>query len=84
MGRSPKFTQETKMEIIQRYLNGERLCQLRQTYGFATSSLRSWLKKYRKKGMAGLEPPRINQSYTKEFKERVVQDYITLGLRESS
>lgn len=77
MGRRPKFTKEIKMEIIRRYLEGERLSQLRQTYGFAMSSLRSWLKKYRKNGIAGLETPRNNQSYTKEFKEQVVQEYLS-------
>jgi transposase len=44
-------------------------------YGFNVSSLKVWVKKYRKNGTAGLTYRKENQNYTREFKEQVVQDY---------
>ena len=77
MGRRPKFTKEVKVEIIQRYLDGESPSQLRQIYRFAISSFREWVRKYRKSGIEGLETPKSNQNYTKEFKEKVVKEYLS-------
>lgn len=75
MGRRPKLTTEVKVEIIERYLQGESPGQLSQIYGFHTNSLGEWVKKYQKNGIAGLTNPRENQCYTREFKEQVVQAY---------
>lgn len=75
MGRRPKLTTEVKVEIIERYLQGESPGRLSQIYGFHTNSLGEWVKKYQKNGIAGLTNPRENQRYTREFKEQVVQAY---------
>jgi transposase-like protein len=75
MGRRPKFSKELREEIVQRYLNGERPILLMQRYGFAKSSLRTWLRKYQKFGMAGLTSPKKNQRYSLEFKRQVVEAY---------
>ncbi len=75
MGRRPKLTTDVKVEIVDRYLQGECPSQLSQIYGFNVDSLRTWAKKYQESGIAGLTYHKENQRYTREFKEKVVQDY---------
>jgi transposase-like protein len=75
MGRQPKLTEEVKVKIIERYFQGESPSRLEQIYGFESSSLRVWVKKYQKDGIAGLANPRKNRSYSREFKKQVVEDY---------
>lgn len=75
MCRQPKFTKEVKLEIVERYLHGESPSQLGQIYGFHAKSMRDWVKKYQKNGISGLAKSRKNQSYTREFKEQVVEAY---------
>lgn len=77
MGRRPKLTKEVKVEIVERYLQGESPSQLGQIYGFYPDSLKVWVKKYQKDGIAGLTNPRRNKSYTREFKEQVVEAYLS-------
>jgi len=75
MARRPKLTTKVKVEIVERYLQGESPGRLSQIYGFHVDSLREWVKKYQENGIAGLTHPRENQHYAREFKEQVVRDY---------
>ena len=75
MGRRPKLATDVKVEIVERYLQGEGRIRLSQIYGFYPRSLNVWVKKYQNNGIAGLTNPRENQRYTREFKEQVVHDY---------
>lgn len=75
MGRKPKFAEETKVEIVERYLKGESTSHLISLFGIHKSTLQVWIKKYEKSGIAGFVSPRRNQSYTREFKEQVIQAY---------
>lgn len=77
MGRRPKLTTEVKVEIVERYLQGESPSQLSQAYGFHVDYLRVWVKKYQENGAAGLTYHKENRSYTREFKEQVAQDYLS-------
>ncbi len=77
MGRRPSLTKELKIEIVERYLQGEGPSQLSQIFGFHPDSLRVWVKKYQKNGIVGLANPSKNQSYTREFKEQVVREYLS-------
>lgn len=77
MGRRAMFTKELKAEIVERYLHGEGPSQLGQIYGFHPDSLRVWRKKYQKNGIIGLANSSNNQSYTREFKEQVVREYLS-------
>jgi transposase len=61
MGRRPKLTTEVKVEIVERYLQGEGRSQLSHVYGFHVDSLRVWVKKYQENGVAGLTNPEGNQ-----------------------
>jgi transposase-like protein len=77
MSRRPKLPVEVKMEIVERYLQGEAPSRLCQIYGFHDETLRVWVKKYQENGVAGLTHHRKNRSYTSEFKEQVVQEYLS-------
>jgi len=77
VGRRPKFSQEVKVEIVERYLRGERRGLLIQTYGFHESCLRDWVKKYQLSGIAGLVPRGNPQSYSHEFKNQVIEAYLS-------
>jgi transposase len=75
MGRRPELTTEVKVEIVERYLQGESPSWLSKRYGFHVDSLKEWVKKYQENGVAGLTYCMENQHYSREFKEQVVQDY---------
>jgi transposase-like protein len=75
MAGRPTLTTEVKVEIIERYYQGESPRQLSQEYGFNFKSLWAWVRKYQNNGIAGLTYHREKQRYTREFKEQVVQDY---------
>lgn len=77
MGRQPTLSKEVKVEIIERYLQGESPSRLGEMYGFHPDSLRVWVKKYQKDGIAGLTSLRKNQCYTREFKKQVVEAYLS-------
>lgn len=64
MSRRPKLTTDVKVEIVERYLQGESPSRLSQMYGFNVSSLKVWVKKYRKNGIAGLTYRKENQNYS--------------------
>jgi len=48
-----KLTAEVKVEIVERYLQGESPSRLSQIYGFHVDSLKEWVGKYQENGIAG-------------------------------
>lgn len=96
MSRKSKFSAEEKLKIIEQYLNGKKSAiQLSRIHDLAINTIYEWLTIYRYQGIQGLKPAKRNQSYSKELKLQVVQDYLSrkgssrelaakYGLRSSS
>lgn len=80
MGRKSKHSKELKLSIVKRYLDGEgsyeSLAKEINVYG---STVESWVKKYKSYGEIAFDLMKKNNSYTKEFKEQVVLDYLNGG-----
>ena len=79
MGRKSKYSKEFKIDVCKRYLNGEGSSDsLGKEYGFDGSYIRDWVKKYRVLGDDSFEHNNhANHQYTKEFKEKVVVEYLS-------
>lgn len=80
MGRKSQYSKELKISIVKRYLNGEG-----STYTLAReidsehAVILRWVKAYQAYGESAFDSSNSNASYTKEFKERVVLDYLNGG-----
>lgn len=76
MGRKSKFKEEEKIQAVLDYKNGIRgITQICNDLDIDNSSLYSWVRIYDKYGKEGFIHKERNKSYTKEFKEMVVQEY---------
>ena len=74
--RSPKSVEE-KLEIVQWLLNHEKFAsQLSEQYGVSESAIHSWVGKYKKNGVDGLQKSRTWKPYSTVAKEQAVQDYL--------
>lgn len=80
MGRKSKHSKELKLSIVKRYLDGEgsyeSLTKEINVYG---STVESWVKKYKSYGEIAFDLMKKNNSFTKEFKEQVILDYLNGG-----
>ncbi len=78
MGRKIKYSKEFKIKVCKEYLAGKGSSYfLGEKYGFDGSYVRSWMVEYRALGEAAFEPKNgQNSQYTKEFKEKVVLEYL--------
>ena len=79
MGRKPKYSKELKLEIVKRYLKGESAKALANEYGMPKSlsdKIIKWSHKYEIYGESAFENANQNKSYSKELKEKVINDYI--------
>lgn len=77
MGRKSKFTSKQKIEACEKYINGYgSICSISDELGIAYESFRRWLLKYRNKGKNCFEELNINNSYTSEFKIKVIKEYL--------
>lgn len=77
MGRISKFTKEEKLELIQRYKNGEgSLKTLATSVGIVDSTLMMWVHKYDLHGEEAFTVSSRNHTYTREFKDSVVQEHL--------
>ena len=79
MGRKAKYSKELKLEIIKRYLKGESATALANEYDMTTSMnsyIITWVHKYEKLGESAFDESTTNKSYSKEFKKRVIQEYL--------
>lgn len=66
--------------MVKRYLNGEgSLYTLAKELYCDHSVLRRWVKMYEAFGEGAFDTSTTNASYTKEFKEKVVLDYLNEG-----
>lgn len=83
MGRKVKYNKELKLEIIKRYLNGESANALANEYGMAKRGealVFRWVHRYEVLGETAFETSNTNKSYSKEFKELVINEYLSGGI----
>ena len=84
MGRKAKYTFEQKLKAVHDYLSGKKSASdIAFELGmgkYGDNRIRQWSKLYKANGPEALKPKERNSSYSKEFKEQVVQDYVQNGL----
>ena len=77
MGRKTKYNPTQKVEIVNSYLNGEKTAlQIINNIGIAESTLYGWVHQYNKYGIDIFKEKKRNKSYSRELKEKVVQEYL--------
>lgn len=79
MGRKAKYSKELKLEIVKRYLKGESPSALANEYALlkrGPHTIRDWVHKYESLGEKAFEHTNQNKSYSKEFKQQVINDYL--------
>lgn len=80
MGRKAKFSYEDKLKACEDYLNSiASVSQIAESLGVKESIVFEWINKYRMNGPESLMPKLKNSSYTKEFKIKAVEDYLSGG-----
>lgn len=77
MGRKGKYTKETKLKAIQEYINGSKsLSEISNELKCHLETVREWVTMYRGCGETIFDDKKNNQSYSKEFKEKIVKEYL--------
>ena len=78
MGRKAKCSAEEKIKAVEDYLNGIRSVAdiMNDLLISSTRSIRNWISIYKKEGAVALQPSSRNKSYSKEFKNELVQRYL--------
>jgi len=77
MGRNSQYSIEQKIQIISEYQKGEKsFTDIYTKYGLAFTTLRKWEYIYETEGWLGFEIKQANASYSKEFKESAIHDYL--------
>ena len=80
MGRKSKYSKELKINIVRRYLDGESSAvTLANEIHTRVTVILEWVNKYRAYGEKAFDSSSSNASYTKDFKEQVVLDYLNGG-----
>lgn len=76
MGRKSKLNKESKLEIVKRYKAGESAAVLANLYGASRSMIYKWNNKHERIGDSVFDNNKRNESYSKAFKETVIQSYL--------
>lgn len=77
MGRKPKYSYETKIDIVLRCLSGQTTASREATLlGVTEKSVRGWISLYQSLGDAGLITTHRNTVYSADTKRNAVLDYI--------
>lgn len=77
MGRKNKYSKEVKLNIVKRYLNGEKSFRaLADELHTSDSLIQRWVRMYKKYGEAVFDTNQSNNIYTKQFKHKVVLAYL--------
>lgn len=83
MGRKTKYTPEQKIKACEDYLNGKKSAsEIAQELGMTKNGddkIRLWAKHYKAHGAEIFKHKPVNTSYSKEFKLKVVKEYLTGG-----
>ena len=77
MGRKSKFSKQQKIEICRRYLDGsESISILAEEINAGKTTIERWIKIFKAYGESAFDEKPANESYTKEFKCKVVEEYL--------
>ena len=77
MGRKSKFSKEQKIEICRRYLDGsESISSLAEEINVSKTTIERWIRIFQAYGDSAFDEKPANESYTKEFKRKVVEAYL--------
>ena len=77
MGRKSKFSKEQKIEICKRYLDGsESISILAEEINAGKTTIERWIKIFKAYGESAFDEKPANESCTKEFKCKVVEEYL--------
>ena len=81
MGRKAKYSYEQKIQACEDYLSGRKSAiQIARQLGMGKGGkdhVSQWSKMYKTHGSSAFEETRHNRSYSKEFKEKVVREYLS-------
>ena len=75
-----KYSAEDKIKIVEGYLNGEYSLETKAHelgYNRAPGCFFQWVRIYQSHGIAGFYKAAKNNTYTSEFKQRVVEEYLS-------
>ena len=80
MGRKAKYSAEQKIQACEEYLSGKKSArQIARELGMGKQGcvrVREWVNMYKKHGREIFNNKPYNRSYSKEFKEKVVREYL--------
>lgn len=77
MGRKAKYTKEIKIKVVNEYIKGiKSIGDIAYELGCCKETVRGWVLMYKEHGDDIFDDKPHNQSYTKEFKEKVVKEYL--------
>lgn len=77
MRKKSSISTEEKLDIVKRYLNGEKsYVQFAKEVKVNESSIRSWVRNYKAIGISGITTTSSNNSYPVELKTSAVKDYL--------
>ena len=77
MGRKPKYIKETKIKVIKEYIEGRKsFIDICKDLNCGKTTLRMWIKLFNKYGDSVFDDKPFNSTYTREFKENVVKEYL--------
>jgi len=78
MGRNPKFSKEVKIKVCAAYKAGkESYMSLAKSIGVSESTVREWYSLYKYHGENAFESSDRNASYTREFKQEIIEAFIS-------
>ncbi len=80
MGRKAKYTPEQKVQACEDYLSGRKsVIQIARQLDMGKGGevrVHKWSKRYKAYGPSAFEETHHNRTYSKEFKEKVVKEYL--------
>jgi transposase-like protein len=83
MSRKSKFSGEEKYKILIEYKNSNlTISEISIKYNISKYTFEMWQDKYNRNGITGLKNKRTNKSYSKEFKEKIVIEYLSGGISQ--
>lgn len=78
MGRNNKYTKEQKIKAIKDYKSGRRsVRQIATDLEAGLTTIKNWLFQYELYGEKIFDNKPRNQSYSKEFKNEIINDYLS-------
>jgi len=77
MGRKSKFTSKQKIEACEKYIKGHgSLYSISNELGITHELFRRWVLKYKNNGKDCFNESNTNNSYSSEFKMKVIKEYL--------